>query len=105
MIPKLDTTRLSGANVQQSMKSPGASAFQGIKSSRRLLDLAEGLEMEMDGPPDMPTQEVDNKADFNQEFTTFQENTQLKTPFTMVQFEDIMYVRDSIVLSLQYIFY
>ena len=45
------------------------------------------------------------KTNFNHEFAKFKKTTEMSIPFTMTQFEDVLYVREDTLLTLQYIFY
>jgi hypothetical protein len=53
----------------------------------------------------LPSKKEDKKTNFNHEFTQFKKNTEMQLPFTMTQFEDVLYVRENTLLTLQYIFY
>jgi hypothetical protein len=53
----------------------------------------------------MPVKKEDKKTNFNDEFAKFKKNTEITFPFTMTQFEDVLYVRENTLLTLQYIFY
>jgi hypothetical protein len=48
---------------------------------------------------------VEKQTNFNEEFQKFKKNTEIAIPFTMTQFEDVLYVRENTLLTLQYIFY
>jgi hypothetical protein len=47
----------------------------------------------------------EKKINFNDEFSEFKKNTEMQLPYSMTQFEDVLYIREKTVLTLQYIFY
>lgn len=98
-IPNLDISKVSPSPNPFNPASARVSAREGITSAR-LADLAENIEDE-----DILQEDNQGRADFNEEFQKFTESTEIKIPFTMVQFEDVMYVGKDKILSLQYIFY
>ena len=54
---------------------------------------------------EVPAKKEEKKTNFNEEFQKFKKNTEMSIPFTMTQFEDVLYVRENTLLTLQYIFY
>ena len=56
--------------------------------------------------PEVPApKKEEKKTNFNEEFQNFKSNTEMSIPFTMTQFEDVLYVKEDTLLTLQYIFY
>ena len=64
-----------------------------------------GFEAFEENPMEIPAKKEEKKTNFNEEFQKFKKNTEMSIPFTMTQFEDVLYVRENTLLTLQYIFY
>lgn len=64
-----------------------------------------GFEAFEENPEISTTKKEEKKTNFNEEFQMFKKNTEMSIPFTMTQFEDVLYVREDTLLTLQYIFY